>query len=390
MGRMGKNRFESRLIKLGSNPELHHGSLSDPIYKTSTIIFENYKNYLKAKKNKFNLPYYGRFGNYSVKRFEQIICKLYQSEASIITSSGLSAITFSLLSFLSQGDEILITENCYEPVYNFCNRELKKFGIKTRFFKNNNSKLLEKLCNKKTRLIYLESPGSLNYEVEDLEKIVEISKRKKIITVMDNTWATFLGINPLKWGIDIVIESCTKYISGHSDNFCGVIACSKLNFNKIKQTAVRFGDFVSSESCYNSIRGLKTLSIRLDKHQENAYKIFEYLNSKSCVKKILFLPDKNNINHELWKKYFKNGNGLITIAIEKKNKIEKFLDSLKLFKIGFSWGGFESLILPLNKLKPSIKNYKNSMFWFRIHVGLESTNDLIIDLENGFRNYEKK
>ena len=315
---------------------------------------------------------------------------MYASEKSIITGSGLSAITISLLSFLSKGDELLVSENCYEPVFNFCINELKRFGIKTSFFKNNFPSELEKLINNKTKIIYLESPGSLNYEVEDIEKIVKIAKKNNIKTIIDNTWATFLGFNPLRWGVDVVVESCTKYFSGHSDNFCGIIACSELNYNKIKLTAVRMGDFVSSESCFYALRGLRTLSVRLKKHEENALKIFKFLKKKKIVKEIFFLPDKKNIYHKLWKKYFNNANGLITFGIEKKVGVEKFLDSLSLFKIGFSWGGYESLILPLNQLKPEFKNYKNSLNWFRIHVGLESTEDMIIDLKKGFDNYEKK
>ena len=387
---MGKNKINSELIKLGSDPNLHHGSLSDPIYKTSTIIFNDYKSFLDAKKNKFKKPYYGRFGNYSVKRFEELICQLYKSQDAIVTSSGLSAITISLLSFLSKGDEVLITENCYEPVYNFCIKELKKFGIKTYFYKNNNSSFLNKLISKKTKLIYVESPGSLNYEVEDIEEIVKIAKKNKIITVMDNTWATFIGLNPLEWGVDVAIESCTKYFSGHSDNFCGVIACGNEHFKKIKQTAVRVGDFVSAEACFNAIKGMRTLSTRLEKHQENSLKVFEYLETKKLVKEIYFLPDKKNIHHKLWKKYFNLSNGLITFSVAKINKIESFIDHLNFFKIGFSWGGYESLILPLNETKPSLKNYKKSVYWFRIHIGLESADDLIKDLERGFKNYEKK
>ncbi len=386
---MGKKIIDSKLIRLGSDPKIHHGSLSDPIYKTSTIIFENYKSFLEAKKDKFNLPYYGRFGNYSTKRFERVVSQIYESEASIITSSGLSAITISLLTHLGNGDELLVSENCYEPVYNFCSNELKKFGIKTQFFKNNNPSILKKLISKKTKVIYLESPGSLNYAVEDIEEVVKIAKEKEIVTIIDNTWATFLGFNPLKWGVDIVIESCTKYFSGHSDNFCGIIACSERNFKMIKQTAVRFGDFVSPESCYVAIRGMRTLKIRLKNHQENALKVFQFLKEKKTVKNIYFLPDKDNKYHKLWKKYFKSANGLITFSIKKKKNISLFIDSLKLLKIGFSWGGYESLILPINKLNPTIKNYKSDLFWFRIHVGLESSIDIIKDLKNGFQKYEK-
>jgi len=386
---MGKNKIKTRLIHSGIDTAKNHGSLSDPLYKTSTLIFKNYEEYILAKNNKFSKPYYGRLGSYNTKRLEKIISELYQSESCVITSSGLSAITLTLVSFLEKGSECIITQNCYEPVYNFATQNLVKFGVKVKFFENNNLKNFVKLITKKTKIIYLESPGSMNYEVEDLEKIVKIAKQKNIITVFDNTWATFLGFNPLKWGVDIVIESATKYISGHSDNFCGIIACSYNNYLKIKSTATKFGDYVHSDSCVTVIRGLRTLETRMNQHSKNAKIVYNFLTKSKTVKDIIFLPDKKNKNHKLWKKYFSLSNGLITFSIVNKNKISNFLDNLQLFKIGFSWGGFESLIIPVNNLSPVIKSYKNSVFWFRIHVGLESSTDLIDDLKKGFLEYEK-
>ena len=173
---------------------------------------------------------------------------------------------------------------------------------------------------------------------------------------MDNTWSTFLGCNPLEIGVDIVIESLTKYFSGHSDNFLGLIVLNSAEFARtIKTTSVRLGDYVSSESCFHATKGLKTLKLRIEKHIENADKIFNYLKSKKIVKKILYLPDQNNKFHELWKKYHKQSNGLITFSIQKKKNIELFIDKLDLFKIGFSWGGYESLIIPISNLKPTKK-----------------------------------
>ena len=386
---MGKNKIKTKLIHSGIDTVKNYGSLGDPLYKSSTLIFKNYKEYLLAKKNKFSKPYYGRLGSYNTKRLEKLMSELYQSESCVITSSGLSAITLSLVSFLEKGSECLITQNCYEPVYNFATQNLAKFGVKVNFFENNNLKNFTKLITKKTKIIYLESPGSMNYEVEDLEKIIKIAKQKNIITVFDNTWATFLGFNPLKWGVDVVIESATKYISGHSDNFCGIIACSYNNYLKIKSTATKYGDYVHSDSCVTAIRGLRTLETRMNQHSKNARVVYNFLNKNKIVKDIIFLPDKKNKNHELWKKYFSLSNGLITFSIFKKNDISDFLDNLKLFKIGFSWGGFESLIIPINNLSPVVKSYKNSVFWFRIHVGLESSTDLVDDLKKGFLEYEK-
>jgi cystathionine beta-lyase len=207
---------------------------------------------------------------------------------------------------------------------------------------------------------------------------------------MDNTWSTFLGCNPLEIGVDIVVESLTKYFSGHSDNFLGLIVLNSAELaRKIKTASVRLGDYVSPESCFNATKGLKTLKLRIEKHIENADKIFNYLKSKRIVKKILYLPDQNNKFHELWKKYHKQSNGLITFSIQKKKNVDLFIDQLELFKIGFSWGGYESLIIPLSNLKPTKKLSKKREYWFRIHVGLESCSDLINDLEKAFKNYEK-
>ena len=206
---------------------------------------------------------------------------------------------------------------------------------------------------------------------------------------MDNTWSTFLGCNPMDHGVDIVIESATKYFIGHSDNFCGLIACSNHYFNKIKKTAVALGDFVSPESCFDAIRGLRTLPTRMNTHQSNSQSVFNFLKKQKNIISIKFLPDKKNEYNILWKKYYSLNNGLITFSLKKINKCEKFIDNLNLFKLGFSWGGYESLILPLNSLKPAIKSSKDLNYWFRIHVGLESKEDLINDLKNALIEYEK-
>ena len=386
---MGK-KIKTNLIHDGSDPQKHYGSINSPIYKNSTLIFEDYKTFLQAKKNKFNVPYYGRISTYTTRSFEEVISNLYKSKFTVLTSSGLSAITLTLKSFLKKNDEILITENCYEPVFNFAKYELSKFGIKVKYY-SSSYKNLNKLVNSKTKLIYVESPGSLNFNVEDLDFISKFAKKNKLITVIDNTWSTFIGCNPLTFGFDVVIESGTKYLSGHSDNFLGIVTTKSKDFyTQIKKTAVRYGDFVSSESCFSALKGLKTLGIRLDNHGKNAFEIFKLLKSQEIVKNIKYLPDENNKNNKLWKKYYSISNGLITFAIKKKGRIEKFVNNLKFFKIGFSWGGYESLILPLKNLCPAKKITTNNKYWFRIHVGLEDVNDLKNDLKKAMDIYERQ
>ena len=386
---MGK-KIKTKLIHDGSDPRKHYGSINNPIYKNSTLIFESYKTFLHAKKNKFDVPYYGRISTYTTRSFEKIICSLYQSKYTVLTSSGLSAITMTLKSLLKKNDEILITENCYEPVFNFAKYELSKFGIIVNYY-SNNCKNLNKIVSRNTKLIYVESPGSLNFNVEDLNLISKFAKKNKLITVIDNTWATFIGCNPLNFGFDVVIESGTKYLSGHSDNFLGIITTKSKNFyDQIKKTTVRYGDFVSAESCFSALKGLKTLGIRMENHSKNASEVFKILKSHLIVTNIKYLPDETNKNNKLWKKYYSINNGLITFAIKKKGRIEKFLNNLKFFKIGFSWGGYESLILPLKNLFPTKKITTNNKYWFRIHVGLEDINDLKNDLKRAMDIYDRQ
>ena len=385
-----KLRKKTKIIQSGIDIKKYFGSLTTPIFYNSTIAFENYNNFVKAKKNKQNDLYYGRFKTKTVQIFEQIMTDLYESEKAIITSSGLSAIIITLSSFLSKSDNIIFVENCYKPVSNFIRFELKKFGINHKTYPPLYNKSVEKLIDKNTKILYLESPTSLNYEIQDIEKFVKIAKKNKILTIMDNTWSTFYGCNPLKFGVDIVIESGTKYLSGHSDCFCGIIACSSVNFKKIYSTKIRFGDFVSSENCFLAIRGLKTLPIRLENHFKNTKKVLTFLKKNQSIENILYPGMSENKNYLLWKKYHSIANGLISFKLKKirGKDIADFIDKLKIFKIGFSWGGFESLILPIESLDSNKLN-KDENNWFRIHIGLENPNDLIFDLKQAINKYIK-
>ena len=310
----------TRLIHSGIDTKKFTGSLTTPIYHNSTIVFNNYQHFLEAKRKRFSKLYYGRFKTKTVITFENIVKDLYKSEKAIITSSGLSAIIISIFALVKKNDHILIVENCYEPVSNFVKDELAKFGINYDFYSSDFNENIKKLIKSNTKLIYLESPASLNYKVQDIAKFVKFAKMNKIVTVMDNTWSTVVGCNPLEYGIDIVIESATKYFSGHSDCFCGLIACSNKHFNQIFRTKVRLGDFVSSESCYLAIRGLKTLSLRLKQHHESAIKMYKFLKANNNVLSILFPSVIENKNYKLWKKYHSTGNGLMTLKIKKNKK----------------------------------------------------------------------
>ena len=377
----------TKVIHDSINVENFDGSVSTPIYRNSTIIFKNYKTFLKNKKNRFEDLYYGRFKTKTIQALEEAVAKLYQSDKGIVTSSGLSAIIISLLSQLKKGDHVMVVENCYEPVRNFITSELTKFNISHEFYSPKYSQKFEKSIKNSTKIIYLESPGSLSFDVQDLERFINFAKKNKIVTIMDNTWSTFFGCNPHNLGVDIVIESATKYFSGHSDCFCGLIACNKNLYKEIFLTKIRYGDFVSSENSFLALRGLKTLPVRLQNHYENALKLYEYMKKSNLFLDIIYPAVKDHKDYKIWKKYHSIGNGLITFEIKRKDKpLEIFIDTLRLFKLGFSWGGFESLILPISNQNV---NKDNSSFWFRIHVGLEDHRDLIDDLDQALKKYLK-
>ena len=378
---------KTKIIHDTINVEDFDGSVSTPIYRNSTIIFKNYKTFLKNRKNRFEDLYYGRFKTKTIQALEEAIAKLYQSDKGIVTSSGLSAIIISLLSQLKKGDHIMVVENCYEPVRNFIASELVKFDVSHKFYSPKYSQKFEQLVKNNTKIIYLESPGSLNFDVQDLDRFIHFAKTKNIVTIMDNTWSTFFGCNPYNLGVDIVIESATKYFSGHSDCFCGLIACDKNFYKEIFLTKIRYGDFVSSENSFLALRGLKTLPLRLQNHYENALKLYNYMKKSNFFLDIIYPAVEDHKDYKIWKKYHSIGNGLITFEIKKKNKpLEVFIDALRFFKLGFSWGGFESLILPISN--QNVNEDKNS-FWFRIHVGLEDHSDLIDDLDQALKKYFK-
>ena len=387
---MTKNNYknDTKNIIAGKRKKLSNGFVNSPIYKGSTVLFNTVEEMQsKMKKKNSQTLFYGRFGSPATFEFENAIADIDESYTAVATASGTAAIVASLLAVLKTGDHILMTDSAYGVSRNLTKKLLNNMGITTTFYNPNLTNKIKELITNKTKLIFMESPGSLTFEIQNISMIVDIAKKYNLITVIDNTWATSLYLKPINYGVDISIQSATKYIVGHSDAMLGVITTNKKYAKQIRESAHNLGSCPGPEDIYLGIRGLKTLSIRLKKHQENAMKIIEWLLRQREVNRVLYPALPDNPGYKIWKKDFKGASGLFGVVLKntRKDLIYKMLNNLKLFNMGYSWGGYESLILPVNpeKIRDTYK-WNHMDLTLRIHAGLEDPEDLINDLKDNF------
>lgn len=379
-----KTNTATQLAHLGSTPADYSGVVNPPVHRASTIVINNYEDF----KNCFTAPYrYGREATPSSRAFETSIAALDGAYNAIATSSGLAAIVGVLNACAHQGAHFLVPDNFYGFSREYCEDSLKRFGVTTTFYDPMIDKAgLEALITTDTTLLYLESPGSLTYEVQDIGMFVEVAKAHNLVTACDNSWATPLNFKPLDHGIDIAIISATKYISGHSDAMLGVVSCKTEAIYKRVLTAIRqSGNCPGSEEVYLGLRGLRTLDVRMKQHTESGLTLGQWLSDHPAVKTVLHPALPSCAGHENWKKYFTGTSGVFAIVLHETDtdKIGDMLDHLQIFKMGFSWGGYESLIFPeqLNTHRTT-KPWQGDGFLLRIHPGLEAVEDLKADLES--------
>ncbi len=364
------------------------------IVRNSTILFKTIQELQKkeqeVKKNS-NVDFYeyGRGGSQTTIALQRFIAEIELAYSTFLTSTGFGAVALAIMSICRPGDEILVTDAVYGPTRMITSKFLKSFKIKTDFYNPSDLKTLESKLTKKTKMIFVENPGSNTFEFQDLSKILKFAKKKNIVTAIDNTWGTPFFIKPIKLGFDMSISSGTKYFSGHSDVMLGSLSVNKKVYERVKFCSKLLGYRASPDDAYLVLRGLRTLDIRLKKHEEITKKIINFLKGEKKIKEILYPYKKGTPNYENWKKYYSGATGLFSVFIYSKNQnsVFKFINSLKLFGIGQSWGGFESLVLyQSNNIDRKYKKYiKKNHHIVRFHIGLEDPSDLIADLKQAIK-----
>ena len=386
------SKIPTTLITAGRRKEWTQGIVNTPVWRASTILYDDVAAFEAGKAiNRDGELHYGRRGTPTQWALAEALTALEQgAEGTVLYPSGLAANVAAILSVVKAGDHLLMVDTTYDGTRTFCNGLLKQLGVSTTYYDPMIGAGIAALIQPNTRAIYMESPGSLTLEVQDVPAITAVAKAHDIITLIDNTWATPLFFSALSHGVDISILACTKYIVGHADVLLGSATCNARTYKAVRKTAQQLGTHVSPDDAYLALRGLRALDVRLQRHQENALKVAHWLAKQPQVARVLHpaLPDCTG--HELWKRDFSGASGLFSVILKGGDKTARaaFIDSLEHFGIGYSWGGDESLIMPFD-----LEGSRSATLWqaegpvVRLHIGLEDADDLIADLATGLAHY---
>ena len=377
---------DTLLVHKGRRPGDNHGIVNPPVYHASTVISPTLAEFEAKDRKAFQGVQYGRTGTPTTFALEEAVTALYGGHKTVSLSSGLAAVSVSMLAMLKQGDHALVADNVYGPTrVRTCDGLLRRSGVDVTYF--DPAQGIGGLLKPETRVVFFESPGSLTFEMLDVPAIAAVAHDAGAVVLMDNTWATPLFFRALDHGVDIVIEAATKYIGGHADVMLGVVTVStEEQFQQIKWTANALGNCPGPDDCYLGLRGLRTLSVRLERHQRNALKVAEWLQARPEVDRVLYPALPDDPGHDLWKRDFTGASGLFGVVLKdvSKDAVAKMLDGMDLFAMGASWGGYESLMIPTDPGR-----YRSASEWppagpsLRLHIGLEDLDDLIEDLEKG-------
>jgi cystathionine beta-lyase len=375
--------------------DYYNRTVNPPVVRASTLIFKSIEEIRKTQNKSIKDPVgghftYGREGSSTIFALQKILRTLEESYQVFLAPTGFGSVFLAIFSVVRPGDEILLSDPIYSPTRLLTENYLKEFNIKANFYNPNNINDLKSKISKRTKLIFVENPGSNTFEFQDLSKIISLAKKNKIFTAMDNTWGTPYFIKPIKLGFDMSIVAATKYYSGHSDVMGGSLAVNKRVFKYVEKANKVTGLRLSPDDAYLITRGLRSLDVRLDKHQENAKKVANFLIRNKKILEVLYPIKKNTQRYKMWKKYYSGASGLLGLKIKSKNKrsVIKFVNSLKLFGYGYSWGGFESLALYQDVREQGNRkflNLKKDEHLVRLHIGLEDSKDLILDLKRSLK-----
>ena len=375
---------ETLVTTLGRDPDRHHGIVNPPVYHASTILFPSLAAY-DAPRTRDGY-YYGRYGTPTTRALAEAVAGIEGGDFALVVSSGKTAITTVLMALTSAGDHILVTDSAYQPTRTFADGVLQRFGVETTYYDPRIGAGIAELIRPNTRLVFTESPGSLTFEVQDIPAIVGAAHAKGVHVVTDNTWAAGLYFKPFAHGVDVSIQAATKYIVGHSDVMMGTITATEALRAPIQDAYNELAGAPGPDDCYLALRGLRTMATRLARHQASALEIARWLATRPEVEAVLHPALESHPDHALWRRDFTGSSGLFAFRLPQVSRpaLAAMLDHLELFGMGYSWGGYESLLIPTTpgKIRTAVP-WGHDGQMLRIHVGLEHTADLISDLEAG-------
>lgn len=373
-----KLKPETIATHAGRMSEAHFGAVNTPVYRASTILYRDL-----ASLESGDVPYfYGRRGTPSSDSFEKAITALEGGARTLVAPSGLGAIALAIQAVCGAGDHLLMVDSCYYPTRLLCDRTLKRFGIETTYYDPLIGAGIENLIKPNTRAVFCESPGSLTFEIQDVPAIAAVARKHGASVLLDNTWATPIYFDAFEHGVDLSIQAATKYVGGHADVMIGYVTANESHRDRLEHTHDDLGLYASGDDCYLALRGLRTMPVRLAQHQENGLKLARWLAKHPAVARVLHPALETDPGHPIWKRDFKGATGLFGVVLKDvpHSRFAAFMDSLKLFGMGYSWGGYESLIVPA-KIHRTTAPFDAKGRVIRIHAGLEDAGDLIADLD---------
>ena len=381
----------TRVVAAGRRKEWTGGVVNTPVWRASTILYDSVAEMRERVGETHHRLFYGRRGTPTQWSLAEALTELEPgAEGTFLYPSGVAAIAAALLSVLSPGDELLLVDSAYDPSRSLASGLLKRFGIKTRFYDPLIGAGIAELIGDDTRAIFLESPGSLTLEVQDVPAIVAAAKARGVTTLLDNTWATPLLFPAIAHGVDLTILACTKYVVGHSDVMLGSVTAAPGHFTRLRDTSFQLGQVASPDDAWLGARGLRTMALRLQQHQASALKIAQWLNEQPQVATVLHPALPNCPGHEQFVRDFKGSSGLFSFVLQGGSDAGRsaLIDGLELFGIGYSWGGFESLAVPIDPQRyRSVTHRADAGPMVRLQIGLEDADDLIDDLAAGLARF---